>query len=164
MARSISTSSWTLISALNFGLSCFLKNSLTFAVDASSCYTCVNYLRPIQILVPSCCRKALPFSNAGKLSIRTRQWNLFACYTTQGHHPNLHLPGNDNIFYRLLPKKDYVQSSVKTFSLKEDEKQANNNNKKKTKSIKRVRGGIFCFSFVCLFLRDVIFRREFHRF
>ena len=78
MARSISISSWTLISAVNFGLSCSLKNSLTFAVDASSCYTCVNYLGPVQILVSSCCCKALPFSDAGKLSIRTRQWNLVA--------------------------------------------------------------------------------------
>ena len=143
MARSIS--SWTLISAVNFGLSCFLKNSLTFAVDASSCYTCVNYLGPVQILVPSCYCKALPFSNAGKYSIRTRQRNLVVI--TQHK-----IITRTCIFQAMITsltdscKKNYVQSSVKTFSLKEDK-----NKTKNRKSIKRVRGGIFCFLFICLF-------------
>ena len=145
MARSIS--SWTLISAVNFGSSCFLKNSLTFAVDASSCYTCVNYLGPVQILVPSCYCKALPFSNAGKYSIRTRQRNLVA--VTQRK-----IITRTCIFQAMITsltdscKKNYVQSSVKTFSLKEDEKQ-----NKKQKKYKTSKGWHILF-LVSLFVRD----------
>ena len=145
MARSIS--SWTLISAVNFGLSCSLKNSLTFAVDASSCYTCVNYLGPVQILVPSCYCKALPFSNAGKYSIRTRQRNLVAITQRK-------IIIRTCIFEAMITsltdscKKNYVQSSVKTFSLKEDEKQ-----NKKPKKYKKSKGWHILF-LVYLFVRD----------
>ena len=55
-----------------------LPSSLTFAVNTSSCYTCVNNLGPVQVLEPPCCGKALTFSNSGKLSIKTRQRNLVA--------------------------------------------------------------------------------------
>ena len=55
-----------------------LSSSLTFAVNTSSCYTCVNNLGPVQVLEPPCCGKALTFSNSGKLSIKTRQRNLVA--------------------------------------------------------------------------------------
>ena len=55
-----------------------LSSSLTFAVNTSPCYTCVNNLGPVQVLEPPCCSKALTFSNSGKLSIKTRQRNLVA--------------------------------------------------------------------------------------
>ena len=55
-----------------------LSSSLTFAVNTSSCYTCVNNLGPVQVFEPPCCGKALTFSNSGKLSIKTRQRNLVA--------------------------------------------------------------------------------------
>ena len=55
-----------------------LSSSLTFAVYATSCYTGVNNLGPVQVFEPPCCCKALTFSDSGKLSIKARQGNLVA--------------------------------------------------------------------------------------